>query len=204
MDYKKTHYYDGKIYRLLIDPYLEEVRSIISSKIEKGSRVVDLGCGTGALVFALAQSCQLVTGIELSEKMIRDAQKSNQLRQTPNVHFQYGNASYLPKIKNNEYDYAVISMALHEMPPPLRLKVLHEARRIATTIIIADYVTPLPASFTGISAQITEFFAGPEHHRMFKNFQKNRGIEGLLEIGHFFMESEMINKKGIIEIIVAE
>ena len=204
MKNKKTHYYDGHIYKVLIDPYLREVRSIISSKIEKGSKVVDLGCGTGALVFTLAHSCQLVTGIELSEQMIKYAQRSKQLKQTMNVHFQYGDASYLPKIKNDEYDYAVISMALHEMPPPLRLKVLWEAKRIATTVIIADYVTPLPVSLAGIGARITEFFAGQEHYRMFRHFQKSRGIEGLLEKNQISRDSETTNKKGTIEVVVAK
>lgn len=170
MSIDKPHYYDGKPYEILFDRALKEVRDIIIEQIEAGSTVVDIGCGTGALVFDLAEKRESVTGVELSSKMVEHAKRRQQSNGKNNVTFVHDDATSLHHFEDQQFDYLTISMALHEMPPELRVKVLNEAKRIAKKIIVADYVVPQPLSFAGIRTRVVEFLAGIEHFRGFRHF----------------------------------
>ncbi|MBI5002316.1 class I SAM-dependent methyltransferase [Candidatus Woesearchaeota archaeon] len=203
MNQDKPHYYDGKPYQFLFDKALKEVREIIIGQIKPNTIVIDLCCGTGALVFDLADRCTSVTGVELSSKMIAHAEKSKRISGKKNIQFFHADASHLNTITDKQYDYATISMALHEMPCEMRLKVLQEAKRISKKIIIADYAVPQPCTLAGGSVYFIEFFAGMEHFRGFRNFQKNKGIHSLLEKCGYKIKVERKNTKGTIQVILA-
>jgi len=49
----KSLFYYGSLYHKLFDAKLEECRNKIISLIEEGSRVLDIGCGTGELCYGL-------------------------------------------------------------------------------------------------------------------------------------------------------
>jgi len=204
MNADKSHYYDGKFYEIFIDQALKDVRDIIIEQIEAGSTVVDIGCGTGSLSFALTEKCKSVTGVELSSKMVEHAKRRQQANGNNNVNFIHGDATSLPHFQNQKFDYLIISMALHEMPPNLRIKVLNEAKRIAKKIIVADYIVPQPVSFAGIITRIVEFLAGVEHFKGFRDFQKNNGIDQLLENCQLSICNESTNKNKTIRVVVAK
>ena len=204
MSIDKPHYYDGKPYEILFDRALREVRDIIVGQIEAGSKAVDIGCGTGSLVFDLSEKCESVTGVELSSKMVNHAKRRQQANRKNNVNFIHGDATSLPHFEDQQFDYLTISMALHEMPSELRLKVLNEAKRIAKKIIIADYVVPQPLSFAGVRTRIVEFLAGIEHFKGFRDFQNNNGIDQLLQNCQLSICGESINQNRTIRVVVAE
>lgn len=56
--------------RLLTLGRLERVHQDIGARLNEGDLVLDLGCGTGALVTALAQKGVCVTGIDISAPML--------------------------------------------------------------------------------------------------------------------------------------
>ena len=66
----KKHWYDGRVYGFFIDPLISGSRKCISSLIENGSTVIDIGFGTGSLVFFLSNKCNRILGIELSKKWL--------------------------------------------------------------------------------------------------------------------------------------
>lgn len=204
MSIDKPHYYDGKLYEILIDRALKEVRDIIIEQIEAGSTVIDIGCGTGVLVFDLTEKCKSVTGVELSSKMVEHAKRRQQSNGKNNITFIHDDATSLPHFKNKQFDYLTISMVLHEMTPELRIRVLNEAKRIAKKIIVADYVVPQPLSFAGKRTRIVEFLAGIEHFKGFRDFQNNNGIDQLLQNCQLSICSEFINRNGTIRVAVAE
>src|SRR3989344_316848 len=98
MDLDKLHFYDGKFYEIFIDPVFKEIRKIITEQIRDGSRVIDIGCGTGALVFDLSEKCAHATGIELSSKMFSHANKLKKIYGIKNVDFKHRNAASLYEI----------------------------------------------------------------------------------------------------------
>ena len=201
----KIHYYDGKIYEVLFDRALSEVRKLILEQIEPGCRVIDVGCGTGSLVFELAKKCESVVGVELSSKMVKHA--NSRLSRLDQFHdkvsFLHKDATKLSDFEDEYFDYLTISMALHEMPAKIRLEVLKEAKRVAKRIIIADYAAPMPVNIFGIITRTVEFFAGIEHFKSFLDYQKRGGIGTLLEKSQFTILSEKINKKKTIKVVVA-
>ena len=109
----KKHYYDGKPYEILFDRALKEVRNIIVEQIEPGSLVVDIACGTGSLVFDLAEKCKSVTGVELSSKMVEHAKHRQELNGKHNANFVHGDATSLPTFKDKEFD-SVLSNQVFE------------------------------------------------------------------------------------------
>src|SRR5664280_748525 len=78
----KNHWYDGWFYDLVIAPNQDNLFEQVKNLIEPGSRVIDIGCGTGRLDFALAGKCKSVLGIDLSERNIERA--NLRLLQNPN------------------------------------------------------------------------------------------------------------------------
>lgn len=203
MPVDKPHYYDGKLYGTLFDPILREVREAIVKQVKTSSTVIDLGCGTGALVFEIAEKCKSVVGFELSSAMIKHAQYLQRLNKKNNVSFIHGDATKC-SFKNKQFDYAIISMALHEMQPELRIKVLQEAKRIAQQVIIADYAVPPPLNVPGIMLRIIEFLAGIDHFRGFLHYQRNNGINQLLIDAKLSLKREIIVKKGTIKVVVVK
>ena len=82
MTKNKYHWYDGWFYDVVIAPNQDKLFEQVKNLIEPGSRVIDIGCGTGRLEFAIAGKCQFVLGIDLSEKNIDRA--NLRLIQNPN------------------------------------------------------------------------------------------------------------------------
>ena len=196
----KKHWYDGKLYNYLIDPATEDTRKIISSLIENDSKVIDIGCGTGSLVFYLSDKCKYVMGVELSKKMIGYANSIKEEKNTSNVKFIHGNAEQISKLTNERFDYAVFSLSLHEMKSETRAITLDEIKKVADRIIIYDYLVKNNTSIQGISNSIVEFLAGKEHFENYKTFLKENGIFGLLEDGGFKVEKTIIDKNSYMAI----
>lgn len=123
--------------------FISKVRPQVADFInaEEGSKILDVATGTGKQAFAFAQKGLDVIGIDLSEDMLRIAQKTNTY---PNVEFRTADATALP-FEDHSFDVTCISLALHDMPISIRKKVLHEMVRVTTTngiIAIIDYALP--------------------------------------------------------------
>jgi len=200
----KAHYYDGRIYERIIDPYFAKVRDRISEIVPSGSRVLDVACGTGALCFRLsAKGCEVI-GIELSLKMVERARLRQKQERIENLQFIHGDATRLKKFSNEAFDIAIISFGLHEMAQDEGRKVLHEMKRVAKKLILVDYVVPQPRKIAGVTCRFKEIVAGWDHFSRFKEFYRLGGLKTLLkEAGIEILNRERI-KKGTIEIIQAK
>ncbi|KPQ43980.1 MAG: ubiquinone/menaquinone biosynthesis methyltransferase [Candidatus Methanoperedens nitroreducens] len=106
-----------------------------------GSKFLDVATGTGKQAFAFAKRGYDVTGIDLSEAMLKVAIKKNKCE---NAKFALADATNLP-FKNRSFDVSCISFALHDMPLTIIEKVLKEMARATKPqgmIIIVDYALP--------------------------------------------------------------
>jgi len=61
--------------RILTMGRLDEAYDRLTSHIEKGQRVLDLGCGTGALTLRAAQRDGRVKGMDVNPQMLEIAQR---------------------------------------------------------------------------------------------------------------------------------
>lgn len=97
-----------------------------------GLRVLDIGCGRGALARALTAWGAQVTGLEPDPAACAEARTS-----LPEGTFVEGVAQALP-FADGAFDAAIFSNSLHHVPPPFMRAALEEAMRVATRVLVIE------------------------------------------------------------------
>lgn len=111
-----------------------------------GMRALDLGCGPGALSFALAERAHhasSITGIDLSDDQLHYAKRfSGNYR--CGLDFRKNSMDELP-FPDGHFDLVMTSMAIHETPPEVRRGAIREAARVLKpdgTFLLVDWGRP--------------------------------------------------------------
>ncbi len=185
------HWYDGWIYDRFIAPNQDKLFSEIKEIIEPGARIIDVGCGTGRFSFSTADKCKHILGIDLSIKNIEKANDNLSKNLVPNISFQHSDITGMNHNPVEHYDYAVLTYVIHEVDESDRIKLLLDIMKIADNLIIGDYLIPLPFGFPKWMTTAVEFFAGKEHFRNFKNYEKNGGINYLAKKAGLIIDFEI-------------
>lgn len=113
-----------------------------------GMRVLDLGCGPGALSFALAERAVAdmeIHGIDLSQDQIAAARRGID-GYCCNLTFQEASMDQLP-YGEGEFDLVMSSMAFHETPPHIRRAALFQTARVLKPggrFLLVDWSRPQP------------------------------------------------------------
>ncbi|MCL7452014.1 MAG: class I SAM-dependent methyltransferase [Anaerolineae bacterium] len=175
---KSLPYY-GAIYHRLFDPQLAEARQATADLVAEGSSVLDIGCGTGELCFALrSQKHCRVVGLDLSLRMLEFARKSNPFH---DVTFVHEDATDLSAFGDGSFDYATMLMIMHELSWSQQVRVVSEALRLAKRGIFTDSAVPLPNNAGGMGIRIVEATFGRDHYANFQAFLAGGGLRGVLE-----------------------
>ena len=189
-------------YDLIISPLLlPEYRAAQALADRIGATtVVDLCCGTGALANRLADRGFMVTGVDLSHDMLKQAHA----RKHPNLTFIRKNAAWTG-LPTGRFDLAVISMALHEKPALLRETILAEAKRLISPqghILLIDYTRPttLFGRFARLFAEAIERLAGREHHAHYRSFLAAGGLDDLIHRTGLEIASKETLHLGLIQV----
>ena len=143
-------------------------------------RLMDICCGTGDQVFYYARAGMKAAGIDLDWNMLKLAQRDK--RNTGVVSLQRADARYLP-FRDNSFDHASISFALHEKERDARDRIIAEMKRVVKkggALIFIDFQVPQPKKLLTYLVRILEFFAGREHHRCFRDYLAQGGLDVLL------------------------
>lgn len=178
MPQDKSLFHYGGFYHKVIDSKQEEARQAILDLIPQRSSVLDIGCGTGALCYALCEEKQCrVVGLDLSLKMIKFAQTRFA---HPNATYVHGDATDLSDYGDRSFDYAVMMLFIHELEEEQQRRAIEEASRVAKKVIICDSASPLPKNKNAFLTWFAETVFGYEHRHHFKRFLAEGGIEGLL------------------------
>jgi methionine biosynthesis protein MetW len=120
---------------------------LIFDMIGPGSRVLDLGCGTGDLLHLLARDNEArVQGIELDEKAIYEC-----VRKGLSV-CQSDIESGLAEYPDGSFDYVILNQSLQEIRKVHFI--LREALRVGSRVIVGF------PNFAYINARISLFFGG--------------------------------------------
>jgi ubiquinone/menaquinone biosynthesis C-methylase UbiE len=151
MDEKEEYYSTIKRVFTLLAPFYDLVTMPVSKVRDRvvnftnagtGSKILDVGTGTGKQAFAFAKKGYDVVGIDLSEAMLTVARKKNKYT---NVKFEVADAVNLP-FENDSFDVSCASFVLHDMPLTIRETILKEMARVARPkgmIVIIDYALPV-------------------------------------------------------------
>ncbi len=192
----------GIFYGTVLDPILSSMRKRVALEIGANKTVIDIACGTGAQLFEIAGKADKVTGVDLSESMIDFAIKTAKNRNISNADFRVCDATDLSVFQNNTFDFAILSLALHQFSSDLHQPILSEMKRVAKTIILLDYAVPLPKNYVGLGSRVAEFLAGREHNRNFKKYYKLGGLNKILTANHFQIKKSRFLAKGAFQLVV--
>ena len=192
-------------YSTVLDPLLQDVRSgaVELSGMKPGDRALDVCCGTGDQVFHYARRGVIAAGIDINPNMIKLAERTKSKLGLTNVSFQVANAANLP-FDDNFFDYASISLALHEIERTARDKIISEMKRVVKIkgrLIFVDYQVPLPRNFYGYLFKVGEFIAGGDHYKNFRDFLAQGGLAQLLPKNQLGVEKRSYLKRGTIAIV---
>lgn len=176
----KRHWYDGWIYDRILAPNQKVPFDKISALISPGSRVIDIGCGTGRLDFRIAEKCSSIIAIDLSEKNIATAIDTQKRLGINNIKFIHTDLASFMDGGKVFFDYAVLSYILHEVNTGERIRILNDTASVAGRIIVSDHkpeTTAIPATIR----EIMEFGAGKDHYLNYRSFIREGGIKSLSE-----------------------
>ena len=195
----------GIIYSILIDPLLSGVRSGIIRSIGKTNKIIDIACGTGSLALSIARAADQVTGIDLDRKLISYASgRANKKGLRNRVQFIVRDAASLSCYDDGEFDISVTSMSVHQFEPELAVNVLREMRRIASKVIIADYICPMQAGFSRALAYGIERMARGDHYRNFNGYMNRGGLRYFTGMAGLSIKSIEVRGNGVFVVVVCE
>lgn len=105
--------------------------------ISKFSNILDIGCGTGALLKVLCDQSLDVTGVDASIPMISQAKRK--LKGLPIVLEHVEPDNKLP-FEDKSFDLVISSYVVHGLEPAKRMELYREMKRISKEyVIIHDY-----------------------------------------------------------------
>lgn len=156
--------------------FIRPLRKMASKKMGMEKlKILDIATGTGAHAFELAKFKHSVIGIDIDKKMLSKA--NNKISPELELKFSYGDGTNT-HFKDDEFDAATISFAMHDVPYDIGIKILNEAKRVVKKtgfIFIVDY-----NDLSGIGSKILHFFSRMYESPNYKPFVK-AGLASYLE-----------------------
>ena len=156
--------------------FISPIRKLAVKKMGiKKLKIIDIATGTGAHALELAKLKHNVTGIDIDKKML--AKANNKISHKLKLKFMYGDGTNIPS-KENEFDAATISFAMHDVPYDIGIRILKEAKRVVKNtgfIFIVDY-----NDLSNIGSRILNFFARIYESPNYKPFV-NVGLKSYLK-----------------------
>ena len=181
-----ANYFASRLYDFLLFPFLHNTRKKTAQLVTQlnPQSVIDICCGTGNQLSYLHNKNIELTGIDNSEKM---------LKQSKNIKCHFQDARNID-FSDNTFDLAMIQLALHEKPFEDQIKIINEAYRIIKPnghLLILDYeISQKTNKSSKYIIYIIEYIAGKDHFRNFKQFHKNNCTNSLINNDKFYLEKQ--------------
>lgn len=108
--------------------------SLVAPHLDRGMRVLDVGCGEGYV------------GAELAARGVREVQGVDicDVRRVRELPFRLYDGHHLP-FEDGEFDLVMLSFVLHHVPDPAKIGLLREALRVARGKVFILEDTPATA-----------------------------------------------------------
>ena len=142
----------------------------------------------------------IATGIDSSQGMLKIATRNRMRLKAVNVSFQLADATNLP-FPDGYFDYATVSLGLHDKERPIRYQIISEMKRIVKeegALILVDFQVPLPRNEWAVFARAIEFLAGGAHYQGFRDYLANGGLEDILKNHGLREECRTCLKNGLL------
>ena len=137
--------YDAGIL-LLTFGALDTVYDHMASYIQSGQRVLDIGCGTGALTLRAAQRNAMVKGIDVNPEMLEIAlTRARDAGLTDNIELVEMGVAELESEASGSFDVVMSGLCFSELSADELRFAMNEAARILKSrgiVLIADEVRP--------------------------------------------------------------
>ncbi|AFM41472.1 methylase involved in ubiquinone/menaquinone biosynthesis [Desulfosporosinus acidiphilus SJ4] len=129
--YNRFFRWQVKNYGSILDKYTDFL------KIPAGGKVLDIGCGTGAFTYCLAERGYQAVGVDFSSSMLRAARKSTL---GESIEFKQGDVTKGLDFPDASFDLVLSSYVLHGLSSKLRQSIYAEANRLSRgQVLFYDY-----------------------------------------------------------------
>lgn len=139
--------YDRGIQLLTLGKIQRIKEAIAGNYVQAGTRVLEIGCGTGTLTLMMAQRGATVTGIDASPRMLAEAEKKvKDANLEERVSLKYMDATLIgDRFPAASFDLIVSTLVFSELPPDDQRFVLEACQQLLMPngrLLIADEVIP--------------------------------------------------------------
>lgn len=152
------------------DRVLLPLRKQLVELIEHNSTVLEVGCGTGDLLFQAASKISKGHGIDIEQGMIKHAEAKRQKHNLNNLSFECINALAMEPRK---FDVSTSTLCLHEMREQQACALMRMMVDNSGVVLIADF-TEAKSTLGRLSIEFDEFFSG--HYRNYKRYRRSGEI----------------------------
>lgn len=146
-----------------------------AGRLSPGSRVLDVACGPGIVVEALAKSAGEVVGCDITPAMLEKARARCAAAGLANARFTSGRAEKLP-FADRSFDVVVSRSAVHHFPdPPAAFAEMARVVKPGGRVITVDVQSSELAEEAALHNAL-EILRDPSHVRMLPKSELHRAI----------------------------
>lgn len=152
------------------DKVLAPLREELVALFDAGASVLDIGCGTGDLLFRASNKIGKGHGIDLDRQMIQYA--NNKLAECSAINLRFDCLNAL-ELAQDSYDVVTSTLCLHEMDGGEACDILRQVSTMSGRLLIADYAEA--HSLAGrIATEFDEMISG--HYSKFRRYRQSGRI----------------------------
>jgi len=157
------------------DRVLLPLRKELVELIEYNSTLLEVGCGTGDLLFQAAEKISNGHGIDIDQGMIKYAEMKKQKQNLNNLSFECVDAlSMAPR----RFDISTSTLCLHELPKQEACALLKMMLDNSEMVLVADF-TEAKSTLGRFSIEFDELLSG--HYRNYRQYRRSGEIPSYAE-----------------------
>lgn len=159
-----------------VDRYLQPLRLQLLKALPDGVSLLEIGCGTGDLLFRAAPQISYGLGVDADSELISYARRKKQQNNLLHLDFQ---AEYLQPAFDlgRTFEWGVACLFFHVLPAEEAISVLKTLKEHCDQIWIAAFVQPSNKKEEGLM-WLDQRFSG--HYQHYRNYANQGYMEGLL------------------------